>query len=86
MQISVVVKPYGIAKDEWDSRLCKILSQADNDHRLALEEFRSAGDGGEKAEILYELRERTIRSVMEQIDRLIHEIEDYGPGIAAEEC
>ena len=56
MQISVIEKPYEIANSGWDFKLCEILSKADNDNRLALEAFRRAKDGGEKAEILYELR------------------------------
>lgn len=84
MQISVIEKPYEIANSGWDFKLCEILSKADNDNRLALEAFRRAKDGGEKAEILYELREMTIRSTVERLNHLIHEIEDYGPGCASE--
>jgi len=85
MQISVFEKPYNVANAEWDFRLHEILSKAESDNCKALEEFELTADGGEKVEALYALRDTMVRSTIKKLDRLIHEIEDYGPGIAAEE-
>lgn len=87
MLVSIVEKPYDVASAGWDFKLRKILSKADSDNHKALEEFEHAEDGGEKVDVLYALRDQAIRSTEEQIDRLIHEIEDYGPGREMEsEC
>lgn len=80
MQITVVQKPVSIAEDGWKFQLKKFLAEAAEENRQIFDEFERAEDGGEKVEVLYALRDQKIPSFAAKINRLIREIEDYGPG------